>query len=269
MGNPKQKWKPEEEEALRAGIAKHGHGKWKLIKEDPQFYEFLSSRSNVDLKDKWRNIYKERIKITKPKTIQDGPASSLISKSDVTLPGSAVHQLPADHFKDGSANGIPDAKNVPRYDEFIFEALSTVREQPGLDIVSLVAYIEERMEVPQNFRKHLGGRLRRLVRQGKLDKVDGLFSLKNNYVHTNASNKDGLPRQSFSTANLNVAEKLEEAAKTAAYKVFEAETLSYVAADSVAEAEKIMKLAEETDSIMQLAKGILDGCTNGEIILVA
>ena len=90
--------------------------------------------------------------------------------------------------------------------------------------------------------------------------VDGLFSLKNNYVHTNASNKDGLPRQSFSTANLNVAEKLEEAAKTAAYKVFEAETLSYVAADSVAEAEKIMKLAEETDSIMQLAKGILDGC---------
>lgn len=50
MGNPKQKWKPEEEEALRAGIAKHGHGKWKLIKEDPQFYEFLSSRSNVDLK---------------------------------------------------------------------------------------------------------------------------------------------------------------------------------------------------------------------------
>lgn len=64
--------------------------------------------------DKWRNIYKERIKITKPKTIQDGPASSLISKSDVTLPGSAVHQLPADHFKDGSANGIPDAKNVPR-----------------------------------------------------------------------------------------------------------------------------------------------------------
>jgi len=50
MGNPKQKWKSEEEEALRAGIAKHGTGKWKNIQRDPEFNPYLRSRSNIDLK---------------------------------------------------------------------------------------------------------------------------------------------------------------------------------------------------------------------------
>lgn len=50
MGNPKQKWTSEEEEALRAGVRKHGTGKWKDIQKDPEFNPFLSSRSNIDLK---------------------------------------------------------------------------------------------------------------------------------------------------------------------------------------------------------------------------
>jgi hypothetical protein len=50
MGNPKQKWTSEEEEALRAGVAKHGTGKWKNIQRDPEFNPYLYSRSNIDLK---------------------------------------------------------------------------------------------------------------------------------------------------------------------------------------------------------------------------
>ena len=50
MGNPKQKWTAEEEEALRAGVAKHGTGKWKNIQKDPEFNHFLFTRSNIDLK---------------------------------------------------------------------------------------------------------------------------------------------------------------------------------------------------------------------------
>ena len=49
MGNPKQKWTSEEEEALRAGVAKHGTGKWKNIQRDPEFNPYLYSRSNIDL----------------------------------------------------------------------------------------------------------------------------------------------------------------------------------------------------------------------------
>ena len=46
----------EEEKALREGVKRHGMGRWKYIKTDPEFSQCLTNRSNVDLKDKWRNI---------------------------------------------------------------------------------------------------------------------------------------------------------------------------------------------------------------------
>lgn len=50
MGAPKQRWTPEEEAALKAGVRKHGVGKWRTILKDPEFSGVLSMRSNVDLK---------------------------------------------------------------------------------------------------------------------------------------------------------------------------------------------------------------------------
>jgi len=50
MGAPKQKWTSEEEAALKAGVAKHGVGKWRTIVKDPEFNRVLFLRSNVDLK---------------------------------------------------------------------------------------------------------------------------------------------------------------------------------------------------------------------------
>lgn len=50
MGNQKQKWTSEEEDALLAGVKKHGPGKWKNILKDPEFAPFLTHRSNIDLK---------------------------------------------------------------------------------------------------------------------------------------------------------------------------------------------------------------------------
>lgn len=50
MGAPKQKWTAEEEAALKAGIGKHGAGKWRTILKDPEFSNILRYRSNVDLK---------------------------------------------------------------------------------------------------------------------------------------------------------------------------------------------------------------------------
>ncbi|KAB2636049.1 telomere repeat-binding factor 1-like [Pyrus ussuriensis x Pyrus communis] len=51
-----QKWTAEEESALKAGVIKHGAGKWRTILKDPEFSGVLYTRSNVDLKDKWRNM---------------------------------------------------------------------------------------------------------------------------------------------------------------------------------------------------------------------
>lgn len=50
MGAPKQKWTAEEEAALKAGVIKHGAGKWRTILTDPEFSGILHLRSNVDLK---------------------------------------------------------------------------------------------------------------------------------------------------------------------------------------------------------------------------
>ncbi|XP_026423162.1 bZIP transcription factor 60-like [Papaver somniferum] len=58
MGAPKQKWTAAaEEEALVAGINKHGTGKWKNIQNDPEFSHVLAARSNIDMKDKVMEEY--------------------------------------------------------------------------------------------------------------------------------------------------------------------------------------------------------------------
>lgn len=57
MGAPKQKWTAEEEAALKAGVVKHGSGKWRTILKDPEFSGILCSRSNVDLKVAEKEIF--------------------------------------------------------------------------------------------------------------------------------------------------------------------------------------------------------------------
>ncbi|BDA41692.1 probable single myb histone 4 at N-terminal half [Coccomyxa sp. Obi] len=56
LGLSKQKWTEEEEQALRTGVEKFGVGKWRLIQKDETLGPQLINRSNVDLKDKWRNL---------------------------------------------------------------------------------------------------------------------------------------------------------------------------------------------------------------------
>lgn len=50
LGHRKNKWTVEEEEALLAGIAKHGSGKWSNIVDDPEFAAQLLDRTNINLK---------------------------------------------------------------------------------------------------------------------------------------------------------------------------------------------------------------------------
>ncbi|KAK1363714.1 MYB transcription factor [Heracleum sosnowskyi] len=56
MGLCNLKWTSKEEASLKDAILKHGPGKWADILKDPQFRNVLRARSNVDLKDKWRNM---------------------------------------------------------------------------------------------------------------------------------------------------------------------------------------------------------------------
>ena len=56
-----RKWSERENEALRQGILQFGAGKWKKIKD--QAGTVLDNRSNVDLKDRYRNMQSVRDRI--------------------------------------------------------------------------------------------------------------------------------------------------------------------------------------------------------------
>ncbi|KAH7565518.1 hypothetical protein JRO89_XS09G0222100 [Xanthoceras sorbifolium] len=146
MGNQKQKWTAEEEEALLAGVAKHGPGKWKNILKDPEFAPFLTQRSNIDLKDKWRNLSvstaqqgsKDKSRVSKVKTAVAG----LLSTPNSAPAASLARNVSSDTVTGDRSNTAWDVKNGPRYNAMIFEAISTIKDTNGSDISSIVNYIE-------------------------------------------------------------------------------------------------------------------------------
>ena len=55
------KWSEEELLWLQQGVRTHGEGKWRNIHQDPALgFAREKRRSQVDLKDKWRNINKAK-----------------------------------------------------------------------------------------------------------------------------------------------------------------------------------------------------------------
>ncbi|KAL9246738.1 hypothetical protein vseg_020236 [Gypsophila vaccaria] len=54
----RKRWTSTEEDALREAVLKYGKGNWKFILLDANFAEVFKCRTEVDLKDKWRNMTK-------------------------------------------------------------------------------------------------------------------------------------------------------------------------------------------------------------------
>ncbi|XP_010542414.1 PREDICTED: telomere repeat-binding factor 4-like [Tarenaya hassleriana] len=297
MGNQKQKWTAEEEEALLAGIAKHGSGKWKNILRDPDFAPHLIQRSNIDLKDKWRNLNvsssgqstREKSRTPKikaaaialaaagtPPTLaaRTPSVASLTPNTPDSSPAlSLVSNGPSPMDVDDLSNSTVDVKNNPRYNAMVFEAISTINNVNGVDIFGIFSFIEKRHNAPQNFRKLLGSRLRRLVSQGKLEKVENRYRICNDTrmatKETPALNHLTKPRlPSTPPVATAMAETREEAATAAAYKVAEAENKAFLAAEAVKEAEGTAKLAEDSNSMLQIALDIYELCDRGEEVFV-
>ncbi|KAG0495194.1 hypothetical protein HPP92_006188 [Vanilla planifolia] len=275
MGVPKQKWTSEEEEALRAGVEKHGAGKWRTIQTDPEFSHLLSNRSNIDLKDKWRNMMvsaggqgcREKYRTPKVKALP-APESS-VQGPVVQEPISVEKRPTSDSTKDSQ-----DAKIPSRYNAIILEALTVLQEPNGSDVGAICKYIEQRMEVPSGFRRLLGSKLRRLVAQNKIEKGSMGYHLKDSSNAAKSTSKQKEPsakllRAPQSSGFPKSMSPLEEAAIAAAYKIADAEAKAYLASEAVKEAEKIAKMAEETDSLLTLAKEIFDRCDRGEIVTMA
>ncbi|URD94641.1 single myb histone [Musa troglodytarum] len=240
MGAPKQKWTAEEEEALRAGVDKHGAGKWRTIQKDPEFSRCLATRSNIDLKDKWRNMSisasgqgsREKMRTPKAKVLPVIPPS-----------GSQSLIVSAPH-KDGvSATADPtkssqEAKLSPRYTVMIIEALAGMKEPNGSEIGAICSFIEVQK----------GYRLK-----------ESSFAIKT----PTPKQKDPANRGRVHSGSAYSIDSIEEAAITAAYKIADSEAKSFLASEAVKEAEKITKMAEETQSLLLLAKEIFERCNSG------
>ncbi|KAH9552572.1 hypothetical protein CY35_09G073800 [Sphagnum magellanicum] len=180
MGAPKQKWTAEEEAALRAGVEKYGPGKWRAIQKDSKFGPCLISRSNVDLKDKWRNMSvsangvgsaRER---AKPLAVMSPPGMLTLMDEAFTIDPLAI-MAPTDGSYDSKSNGADtssDHKSLgPRYDDMVLEAVLGLNEPDGSSSAAIANYIEERYPVPSNFRRLLTTKLKSLALSGKLMKV--------------------------------------------------------------------------------------------------
>ncbi|WVZ72396.1 hypothetical protein U9M48_020863 [Paspalum notatum var. saurae] len=152
MGAPKQRWNSEEEAALRTGIARHGVGNWRTILNDPELSSTLRYRSNVDLKDKWRNMNviviasssrdKGRTAVKKtraaPKNNDHFAAISAVT-SDVD--GEIVDTKPIASVPNEAWNTSSSKKAQSRLDNIIMEAIKNLNEPMGSHRTTIANYI--------------------------------------------------------------------------------------------------------------------------------
>ncbi|KAL6495936.1 hypothetical protein OROGR_030499 [Orobanche gracilis] len=264
MGNRKLKWTAEEEDALMAGIAKHGAGKWKSILVDAEFAHILANRSNVDLKDKWRNVgpnHGQGCGANAVMTMRKGKATA----TNVVMPeteNSSPVFVSRGNPDDKPPQNPQDVRDATKHNTMIFEAISTIKNHNGSEFGAILGFIEKKYEVPQGFRRLLSSKLRRLVLQGTLEKVQKRYKIKSDASGTNTSTPKQKDVRSKSLPNcrltISADTQLEEAAKTAAHKIAEAENKAFVAAEAVKESERVSRMAEDADALLLQLKEIFE-----------
>ncbi|CAI9104258.1 OLC1v1002893C1 [Oldenlandia corymbosa var. corymbosa] len=180
MGAPKQKWTPEEEAALKAGVIKHGPGKWRTILKDPEFSGVLCLRSNVDLKDKWRNMSvmanglgsRERSRLafkrmhSSAKQGENYMGIGSVTQSDDDTVDPRSHATSSGSPQIGSSK-----RSIIRLDNLIMEAINNLKEPGGSNKTTIAAYIEDEYWAPPNFKRLLSSKLKYLTATGKLVKM--------------------------------------------------------------------------------------------------
>ncbi|KAJ7967589.1 Telomere repeat-binding factor 1 [Quillaja saponaria] len=292
MGAPKQKWTPEEEAALKAGIVKHGAGKWRTILKDPEFSGVLYLRSNVDLKDKWRNMSvmangwnsrdKSRLAVRRvqqaPKQEENYMALTTVQSEDEIVDAKPLHvSTEVNHMMQNSGPNIP----IERLDKLIMEAITKLKEPGGSNKTTIAAYIEEQYWAPSDFKSLLSAKLKYLTANRKLIKVkrryriapaSALYDTRRNssMVLLNARQR-GSPKFDKDDSNILTRSQIdlylaklrtmtpEEAAAAAALAATEAEAAIAEAEEAIKEAEAAEADAEAAQAFEEAAMQTLKG----------
>ncbi|KAI3451915.1 hypothetical protein Pfo_008580 [Paulownia fortunei] len=282
MGAPKQKWTSEEEAALKAGIHKYGIGKWSTILKDPEFSTVLRSRSNVDLKDKWRNLNcmanglgsRHRARVSSKsnqltaKQDEDTTVRSMMVEKDSEVLD--VTSLAASTEK---SQVTGSRRQISRLDDLILEAITKLKEPRGSSRPAIAQYIEELYSAPPDFERILAANLKILTENGRLIKVKHQYRIaprsisfaagkESQLLLENGAKKDPSEAERNGVVLLTKAkidaelEKMksmsaEEAAAAAAQAVAEAEA-------AIAEAEAAAREAEEAEAEAEAAQCFAD-----------
>ncbi|XP_057758322.1 telomere repeat-binding factor 2-like isoform X1 [Arachis stenosperma] len=268
MGAPKQKWTAEEEAALKAGVVKHGAGKWRTILTDPEFSAILRMRSNVDLKDKWRNINVTAIWGSRQKAKLALKKNLPIPKIDCNhMAISTVVQRDevADYKPLAIAGGASQSANSKehisssnmrfdsgRLDTLILESIIKLKEPKGSDRAAIAAYIEDQYSCPPNLRKLLSAKLKHMVASGKLMKVKHKYRITGNSTISEKRRGssllllEGRPKDSPKSEKTDVSllSKSQIDAELSKMKGVTAQEAAAAAAKAVAEAEVAIAEAE-------------------------
>ncbi|KAJ6842980.1 single myb histone 6-like [Iris pallida] len=261
MGAPKQKWTAEEESALKAGIAKHGAGKWRTILKDPEFSEILYLRSNVDLKDKWRNLNvtangwgsreKARVALKKPRHVSKHDDNPMAITTVVEYDNEVIDVKPLSMSSEAVQISYPK-RSESRLDNLILEAIKRLKEPTGSSKIEIAVYIEDQYEAPANFMHLLSNKLKVMTRSGKLIKVKRKYRIAPSSPFSEGrSSKVLLPeeRQRESTrgdrGDFKSLTKYQTDAELARMRNMTAQEAAAAAAQAVAEAEIAMAEAEE------------------------
>ncbi|CAH8336110.1 unnamed protein product [Eruca vesicaria subsp. sativa] len=263
MGAPKQKWTQEEESALRSGVIKHGPGKWRTILKDPDFSEVLFLRSNVDLKDKWRNMSvmangwgsRERSRLAVKRTL------SLPKQEDTSLANTTSPLQSDEEMADATGTSAPNV----RLDSLIMEAISTIKEPGGSNKTTIGAYIEEQYHAPPDFNLLLSAKLKYLTGCRKLIKIKRKYRIPNSTPlsshrkrHLGTSSEKqrslSLPSPKTDRDEVSVETNAQIDPELARMKTMNVHEAAAVAAQAVAEAEAAMAAAEEAAKDAELAE---------------
>ncbi|CAI9261942.1 unnamed protein product [Lactuca saligna] len=233
MGTPRKMWTLAEESALLAGVAKHGAGKWKTILTDEEFAPRLVNRSNVDLKDKWRNL------------------SYHVSSSAWPAPQSS------------SDNNYKESE--PWYHDMILQALSSVQNPDGIDIDSIHSYIEQKSDkkLPEIFSTYLTTKLRRMATHGKIERNGNLYKIKHDVPVDHKNNNDEQRE-----VNNNSEETEEDLASYAAYRVAVAEDTQRKAIEACKKLDRLQNLVEESMAMLKLAEEAYEIALRDGIVLL-
>ncbi|CAD6237155.1 unnamed protein product [Miscanthus lutarioriparius] len=201
-------------------------------------------------------------------------ATDVASASSEALRSSPM--VPAqDAIDDVGEDGAMAAAAGGGYGAMIMEALSELNEPNGSDITAIFRFIEERHAVQPTFRRFLTAKLRRLADSNKIVKIDKSYRLPDSFAtRTPAPIKASAPKQKDPSKPSKVSKTIGlftasspalEAAMAAAVKVADAEAKAHDAHDQMMEAERILKMAEDTESLLTIAVEIYDRCSRGEI----